>query len=208
MSSNSANGRRAKDPKWTKYIAAIDANSINPDGSDADASFILDAIPYSEIERISKENMLQPFTNEMAFDFLLLNVTDSRAVRARLGDLYQWVLLCGDADYTSIPDCYKQGLTGLVAPHHGGAITPGSTPNAVGHGRMVFSTYKGCYSNVPSSDTAAEARKMGWRISETSDRRKCNRGHCVRGNRLIRLGCTPECGCGKVVANCLCLSQL
>lgn len=116
------------------------------------------------------------------------------------------VLLCGDADYPSIPIHHRNGLTGLVAPHHGGAITLGSTPNAKGHGRMVMSTYPGCYPNVPSPDTINEARHQGWQVVMTSDRSQCPRGGCQRGNRLIRLSMTPRCGCGKVQSNCLCIS--
>ncbi len=53
------------------------------------------------------------------------------------------VLLCGDADYPSIPLRFKRALTGLVAPHHGGSTTSGSMPNPIGHGRMVMLTFGG-----------------------------------------------------------------
>jgi len=117
------------------------------------------------------------------------------------------VLLCGDADYPSIKNIYRQRLIGLVAPHHGGNISANSTPVALGLGRMVFSTFPGCYSSVPSKITKTEARLHGWRISNTSDRFTCTRGHCTRGNRLIRLEITPRCTCNRVPAACLCLSQ-
>lgn len=116
------------------------------------------------------------------------------------------VLLCGDADYPSIPAPYRRGLTGIVAPHHGGKITYSDIPNAVGHGRMVFSTYPGCYNNVPSDDTEKEAKSRGWTVVKTSDRAPClNRLSCSTGNKIIRLSTSPRCGCMRVERNCLCL---
>lgn len=116
------------------------------------------------------------------------------------------VLLCGDADYPSIPEEYRELLSGIVAPHHGGKTTPRSTPNAVGHGRMVMSTYPGCYSNIPSLDVENEAKLNGWELFKTSDRVQCsNNAACITGNKLIRLSTSPRCGCGIVGSNCLCL---
>jgi hypothetical protein len=118
------------------------------------------------------------------------------------------VLLCGDADYPSIPAPYRRNLTGIVAPHHGGKITKYSTPNAVGFGRMVFSSYPGCYENVPSDITENEAKLRGWVVANTSERRQClNNPACNTGNQLIRLSTSPKCGCGHIESGCLCLWQ-
>lgn len=119
------------------------------------------------------------------------------------------VLFPGDADYPSIPMFARQCLTGVVAPHHGGAITPESTPNAVGHGRMVMSVFPNSYSNMPHPDVISEAKNSGWKIVMTSERSKCSRwGRKIScGNRLIRLSTTPMCGCDVVPKNCLCISR-
>lgn len=85
------------------------------------------------------------------------------------------VLLAGDADFPSIPSFAKKRLTGLVATHHGGKVTPGSIPIATGHGRMVISAYPKCYSNIPHPDVEIEAKEGGWQIAYTSQRRPCFR---------------------------------
>lgn len=118
------------------------------------------------------------------------------------------VLVAGDADFPSIPAFATKRLTGLVATHHGGKVTSGSIPIATSHGRMVISAYPGCYSKIPHPDVEAEARKSGWHIAYTSERRACFRAdksvEC--GNRLIRLSQTPMCGCRDVPNACLCIS--
>lgn len=119
------------------------------------------------------------------------------------------VLLCGDADYTSIPARYLRNLTGIVAPHHGGKTTPCKMPNALGHGRMVLSTYPECYSNVPAEDVENEAKSQGWDVFKTSDRDACvNNSSCITGNKFIRLSTSPRCRCGTVDRSCLCLFQV
>lgn len=118
-------------------------------------------------------------------------------------------LLAGDADFPSIPSFAKTGLTGLVAPHHGGKITLWSVPNAVGHGRMVMSVYPGSYSNMPHPDVEKASREQGWHIAYTHERKPCFRmGKTTEcGNRLIRLSHTPFCGCKEVPNACLCVSE-
>ena len=122
-------------------------------------------------------------------------------------------LLPGDADYPSIPDFAKQRLTGLVATHHGGKVTKGSIPNATAHGRMVFSVFPGCYSNMPHPDVESEAYLKGWHIARTSERVDCFRINTPKkqikcGNRLIRLAQeTPQCGCNRVPNGCLCITK-
>ncbi|MBQ5964803.1 hypothetical protein [Massilia sp. ZL223] len=120
------------------------------------------------------------------------------------------ILLTGDADFPSIPAFAKRDLTGLVAPHHGGKVTRGSVPNAVGHGRMIMSVYPGSYSGIPHPDVEAEAKEQGWRISCTSERKPCFRSNKETqcGNRLIRLSKTPLCGCSEVPDACLCVTDL
>jgi hypothetical protein len=118
---------------------------------------------------------------------------------------YQRVLLCGDADYTSIASRYKQSLCGIVAPHHGGRITPNSIPAPSAythvHPRMVFSTHEGCYSQIPSADTIHEASMLEWWISRTDERLKCMCGHAERRNRWFSLstvstpGSCQSCSC-------------
>lgn len=122
-------------------------------------------------------------------------------------------LLPGDADYPSVPHFAKQRLTGLVATHHGGKVTPGSIPNATAHGRMIFSVFPGCYSNIPHGDVEDEAYQKGWRIALTSDRVDCFRSIAPEkqiqcGSRLIRLAQTPQCGCNGIPEGCLCIARL
>jgi hypothetical protein len=115
-------------------------------------------------------------------------------------------LLPGDADYPSIPYWAKWQLTGLVAAHHGGKVTKGSIPSATGHGRKVISTFPGCYSNIPCQDVITESQEKGWGVVNTSDRMSCPKNNqCITGSRIIRLGYTPNCGCGGVKSGCLCL---
>lgn len=116
-------------------------------------------------------------------------------------------LLCGDADYPSIPERFRESLCALVAPHHGGRITPGTTPYAVGHGRMVVSAFGGCYRSIPCGDSMDEAFEHGWRTARTDDRYSCSRCHEIHGNRLVRLLSTPKCGCGGVDRSGLCVSR-
>lgn len=122
-------------------------------------------------------------------------------------------LLPGDADYPSVPNFAKQRLTGLVATHHGGKVTRGSIPNATAHGRMVFSVFPGCYSNMPHPDVESEAYLKGWRIARTSERVDCFRINTPEkqikcGNRLIRLTQEPpQCGCNRVPNGCLCITK-
>lgn len=121
------------------------------------------------------------------------------------------VLMAGDADYPSVPAYAKRNLTGIVAAHHGGKVTEGSIPNALGHGRMIFSVYPGCYSNVPDENVRNEAREKGWQIAQTSDRINCFRSSIKRiqcGNRLIRLSTTPLCICKAVPNHCICITKL
>lgn len=104
---------------------------------------------------------------------------------------FRRVLLCGDADYTSISARFKQQLGGIVAPHHGGRVTRNSTPapdaDAGSYRYIVFSTHDGCYSQIPSADTIAEATALGWKISRTDVRLKCSCGHGERRNRWFAL---------------------
>ncbi|WP_413043834.1 hypothetical protein [Pseudomonas sp. YJ42] len=100
---------------------------------------------------------------------------------------YRRVLLCGDADYTSIPMRFQKNLGGIVAPHHGGEVTPGTipvpnSPNTL-YRYMVFSTHEGCYSNIPSTNTITEAANKGWVIRRTDERSGCD---CCRGERRNR----------------------
>ena len=136
-----------------------------------------------------------------------LRNNESLALVATLKHRTEKALLTGDADYLSIPVNYRRGLTGVVAPHHGGAITDFSTPTALLGGRMVRSTYPGCYRNVPSDDAEAEAVLSGWHIDSTSDRYRCPKSCCTHGNKLIQLDTrTPQCTCGQVSLSGLCLS--
>lgn len=104
---------------------------------------------------------------------------------------FRRVLLCGDADYTSIAARFKQKLGGIVAPHHGGRVTPYSIPapdvDAGDYRYMVFSTHDGCYSRIPSTDTIAEAIALGWKISRTDARQQCWCGPGERRNRWFAL---------------------
>lgn len=120
---------------------------------------------------------------------------------------YARVLLCGDADYPSIPAAFKSGLTGMVAPHHGGAVTSGSMPSSVGHGRLVLSTYENSYPNMPHPSVLQDAPKKGWKIARTDDRFSCTRCKVDHGHRLIRLNQTPRCTCGVVDSAQLCISK-
>lgn len=136
-----------------------------------------------------------------------LRNNESLALMAASTSSQYKVLLCGDADYPSIGASYKRSLTGIVAPHHGGSVTPWSIPPASGVGQMVMSTYPGCYSNVPSVNTETEARDKGWEIRKTCNRRHCHGSCDNNGNQLIELGpYQPECGCGQVPRGGLCLS--
>lgn len=121
------------------------------------------------------------------------------------------VLLVGDADYPSVPFYAKRNLTGIVAAHHGGKVTAGSIPKTAGYGRMIFSGYPGCYSNVPDKNVENEAYTKGWSIARTSDRIDCFRASAKKvqcGNRLIRLSKTPLCTCNAVPINCICVTKL
>lgn len=108
---------------------------------------------------------------------------------------YRRVLLCGDADYTSIAPSYKQNLGGIVAPHHGGRVTLNSIPapdaDTYKYRYMVFSTHQGCYSKIPSDTTIAEAQGLGWNISRTDERRACSCGYGERRNRWFSLSSFP-----------------
>ncbi|MBD9470215.1 hypothetical protein [Pseudoxanthomonas sp. PXM01] len=117
------------------------------------------------------------------------------------------VLLCGDADYPSIPARFLRRLTGVVAPHHGGKTTSGAMPEPIGHGRMIASTFKGCYPSIPSPAVLSEATSKGWRVSYTDDRGSCSRCSENHGNRLIKLREVPVCGCGGVEEGGLCVSR-
>ncbi|WP_125483367.1 MULTISPECIES: hypothetical protein [unclassified Pseudomonas] len=118
---------------------------------------------------------------------------------------YQRVLLCGDADYTSIGSRYKRNLGGIVAPHHGGRVTPNSIPAPGAHNDtyryMVFSTHQGSYSQIPSADTIEEAEELGWTISRTDARKECWCGHGERRNRWFSLSITPAPTCFR---HCTC----
>lgn len=120
------------------------------------------------------------------------------------------ILLPGDADYPSIPSFAKVDLSGLVATHHGGKVTPGSVPQAVAHGRLIESTFPNCYSNIPHDKTQDEARANGWRIAATHNRQACSRmGKSFQcANHLIRLNHTPICKCNAVPVGCLCISKM
>lgn len=120
---------------------------------------------------------------------------------------YRRVLLSGDADYPSIPTRFKEYLGGIVAPHHGGRVSPGSIPAPdvdAGHDcYMVFSTSDGCYQQIPSPVTDADAKALGWKISRTDSRKACYCGSAQRRNRWFALSTemTPkynapwECKC-------------
>lgn len=119
-------------------------------------------------------------------------------------------LLPGDADYPSVPRFAKQNLSGLVATHHGGKVTPDSVPDALGHGRLIVSAFDNCYSNIPSHEVLEEAKLKGWRVTCTNERKACFRAASKQfdcGNRLIRLSTTPHCGCNAVPALCACISD-
>jgi hypothetical protein len=119
------------------------------------------------------------------------------------------ILLPGDADYPSIPAYAKKRLTGMVATHHGGKVTPGSVPDAACHGRMAMSVSEGSYSGIPHDDTTAEALGKGWDIFRTDDRKACHRDRkqWTCGNQMIRLRSTPMCGCGGIPEGCGCISR-
>ncbi|QVX16570.1 hypothetical protein DB356_18650 [Pseudomonas congelans] len=120
---------------------------------------------------------------------------------------FRRVLLCGDADYTSIPAEFKQNLGGIVAPHHGGRVTPHSIPapdvDAGEYCYMVFSTHQGCYSTIPWHGTITEASALGWKISRTDFRLDCECGLGERRNRWFALASykrpspwhLPSCRC-------------
>jgi hypothetical protein len=116
-------------------------------------------------------------------------------------------LLCGDADYPSIPPRFLRELTGMVAPHHGGATTAGTMPAAVGHGRMVMSTYESAYPGIPHKDVLQEARRSGWSVARTDDRFDCTRCGARHGHRMIRLGATPLCRCDRIPRAQLCINN-
>jgi hypothetical protein len=137
-----------------------------------------------------------------------LRNNESLALAAKLESRPEKVLLTGDSDFPSIPAHYLKGLTGMAAPHHGGAITRHSTPAAPRYSRMVRSTYPGCYENVPSHLAETEATNQGWELHDTNDRALC---HCAprcntHGNKLIPLSAdNPKCSCGNVPSFGLCL---
>lgn len=141
-------------------------------------------------------------------DFAYLRNNESLALTAKLEQRIEKVLLTGDSDYPSIPVNHLRALTGISAPHHGGAITRHSTPAAPPHSRMVRSTYPGCYQSVPSHLAETEATNQGWEIHDTNDRSLC---HCelrcnTHGNKLIPLSVDiPKCSCGNVPSFGLCL---
>ncbi|MFJ4066127.1 hypothetical protein ACIPW4_12600 [Pseudomonas sp. NPDC089996] len=141
-----------------------------------------------------------------------LRNNESLVLLAQLKGHEARVLLTGDADYPSIPRYCRNDLTGIVAPHHGGAITDLSTPQAGNNGLMVRSTFPGCYRSVPSEDAEGEAVISGWQISSTHERASCVHGCCYHGNRLIPLvhrssrRFIPRCSCGVVPATGLCLN--
>ncbi|RMR00509.1 hypothetical protein ALP93_05445 [Pseudomonas syringae pv. helianthi] len=122
---------------------------------------------------------------------------------------FRRVLLCGDADYTSISAAFKQNLGGIVAPHHGGRVTPHSIPapdvDAGTYRYMVFSTHDGCYSTIPSNDTITEASALGWKISRTDSRLDCHCGVGKRRNRWFALASYKTPGPWHLPA-CLCLA--
>lgn len=115
-------------------------------------------------------------------------------------------LYCGDADYPSIAACFLKKLDGIVAPHHGGAITYAAMPAPAQPGsKMVVSSGDWCYSSMPDMTTQFVALAQGWDWVETNQRRKCTSGGCYRGNAVMFAGLKPQCGCGEVPASCLCL---
>jgi len=144
-----------------------------------------------------------------AHDTKYLRNNESLGMLVENPDSYYFrrVLLCGDADYTSISAEFKQNLGGIVAPHHGGRVTPNSIPapdaDAGEYCYMVFSTHHGCYSTIPSNDTIIEASALGWKISRTDSRLDCNCGVGKRRNRWFALAsykrpkhrCLPRCNC-------------
>lgn len=135
-----------------------------------------------------------------------LRNNESLAVIVQLRNESGKVLLSGDADYPSIPAGHLRGLTGIVAPHHGGAVTDWSIPVPSRENSMIMSTYSGCYSNVPSRDTEYEACLKGWAIQSTDSRITCPNGCCISGNKLIPLSSVrPRCSCGIVPESGLCL---
>lgn len=136
-----------------------------------------------------------------------LRNNESLVLSAKLEHRPEKVLLTGDADYPSIPANHLRGLTGIVAPHHGGAVTEFSTPVAPRGSRMIRSTYPGCYRSVPSDDAETEAELSGWEIHSTNVRVKCPSTCCVHGNKLIPLDVlNPKCICRQVSRAGLCLS--
>lgn len=116
------------------------------------------------------------------------------------------ILVCGDADYVSIPISFCSQLSGIVAPHHGGSITCSSMPfPAISNAKMVVSVGNGCYSSVPDPATNSKALANGWDWIETTNRANCPHGGCTRGHKAIYLGGKPQCSCSRVPTACLCL---
>lgn len=130
---------------------------------------------------------------------LALRVESARAV----------AVLCGDAEYGSFDSNALDGVTAVVAPHHGGYIQFGATPNVRGPGRMVLSTYENAYPSVPHDQTIADALNNGWFVTRTDARHSCGRCGNVHGHKYIPLaGTQPECGCGVVTSAQICLPHV
>lgn len=117
------------------------------------------------------------------------------------------ILVCGDADYPSIPARYRKSLDGIVAPHYGGAVTYSTIPFPKRIGApMVASTGVGCYSSIPDDDTLSIALLHVWTWKQTSERSSCLRCFAVKGHVSIHFGATPpKCTCSGVVTSGMCL---
>lgn len=126
------------------------------------------------------------------------------------------ILLPGDADFPSIPSLVgkrKTPLAGMVAPHHGARITPGSAPGPrkSSPSRLVMSVGDGNSYGHPKQQAVNEYATLGWTSSRTQDRYDCLRiGGAVHhhGNTLLKFQKSigdPKCGCKSVDNGNLCL---
>ncbi|WP_147427800.1 hypothetical protein [Stenotrophomonas sp. SMYL8] len=134
---------------------------------------------------------------------------NNTSLALRVDSAHSAAVLCGDADYGSFAPGVFVGVTAVVAPHHGGCIQFGATPNVRGPGRMVLSTYENAYPSVPHDQTIADALNNGWFVTRTDARHSCGRCGNVHGHKYIPLaGTQPECGCGVVTSAQICLPHV
>jgi hypothetical protein len=124
------------------------------------------------------------------------------------------ILLTGDAYFESIPCLYsKIPLAGLVAPHHGAAVTPGYIPAPApgSPARLVMSVGAHNTYGHPKQASINGYNAQGWVSSRTQDRFGCicKTGSLVHshGNSLLKfnVGPDPKCRCSCVPSGNLCL---